>query len=89
MEILAWLLFPLAVTVIAMAWAGWAGRPRRPLDEEDSAEAYDRFAAAVQKPHPGRGKRVAPAPVAPASGVAIRKARPTRPAPTPPAPTPR
>ncbi len=83
MQILAWLLFPIAVTVIAMAWAGWAGRPRRPLDEEDSAEAYDRFAAAVQKPHPGQGKKVAAAPVAPASGVALRKGPPTQQPPTP------
>ncbi|MGH3357001.1 MAG: hypothetical protein ACRDOJ_13970 [Nocardioidaceae bacterium] len=78
MEILLWLVPPAVVTALAMAWAGWASRDPRPPDEEDSAAAYDRFAAALQKPHPAAGKGVGPAPTDRASGIAVRRARPAR-----------
>ncbi|MGH3366779.1 MAG: hypothetical protein ACRDOY_06225 [Nocardioidaceae bacterium] len=84
MEILLWLAPPAAVTVLAMVWAGWAGRePRRP--DRGDAVADARFAAAVEKPHPvahrmGRpGTGAAPRNRAGGvGGVAVRRARPAR-----------
>ena len=78
MEILLWLVPPAVVTALAMLWAAWAGRDRPPPDAEDSEAAYDRFARALQKPHPTAGKGVGPAPRDVASGVAVRRSRPTR-----------
>jgi hypothetical protein len=77
-EILLWLVPPAVVVTLAMVWATWAGRDRRPPDQDDSEEAYERFAAALQKPHPTQGKGVAPPPRDVVSGVAIRRSRPTR-----------
>jgi hypothetical protein len=77
-EILLWLVPPAVVTALAMLWATWAGRDRPPPDAEDSEAAYDRFARALQKPHPTAGKGVGPAPRDVASGVAVRRSRPTR-----------
>lgn len=78
MEILLWLVPPVVVTALAVLWAVWAGRDRRPPDEDDSDAAYERFAAAVSKPHPTRGKGVGPAPRDIVTGVAVRRSRPTR-----------
>jgi hypothetical protein len=64
--------------VLAMVWALWAGRARRRPDDGDSEAAYERFAAAVQKPLPTRGQGVAPPPRDSVSGVAVRRTRPTR-----------
>jgi len=77
-EILFWLVPPAVVTALAMLWAAWAGRDRPPPDAEDSEAAYDRFARALQKPHPTAGRGVGPAPRDVASGVAVRRSRPTR-----------
>ena len=52
MDILLWLVPSGVVLVIAMAWAAWAGRPRR--EENDRSEAaYEQFARAIAKQHPG------------------------------------
>lgn len=83
MEILLWLVPPAVVTVLAMLWAAWAGRDRRRPDADDSDEAYERFAAALQKPHPARGQGVSAAPRDAVSGVAVRRSRPTGDARTP------
>jgi hypothetical protein len=77
-EILLWLVPPAVVVTLAMIWATWAGRDRRPPDEDHSEEAHERFAAALQKPHPTKGKGVGPPPRDVVSGVAIRRSRPTR-----------
>ncbi|HET7326017.1 MAG TPA: hypothetical protein VFJ14_01900 [Nocardioidaceae bacterium] len=73
MEILWWLAFPAAATLVAMVWAAFAGRPEREPSQRDSDEAYERFAAAMVKPHPAAGKRVGPAPLGPVTGVAVRR----------------
>lgn len=78
MEILLWLVPPAVVTALAMVWAAWAGRDRRRPDEEDSEAAYERFAAAVRKPHPARGRGVGPPPRDMVTGVAVRRSRPAR-----------
>jgi len=76
-EILLWLVPPAVVAVLAMLWASWAGRDRRP-DADDSEEAYERFAAALRRPHPAQGKGVGPPPRDVVSGVAVRRSRPVR-----------
>ncbi|MPZ94093.1 MAG: hypothetical protein GEU96_04075 [Propionibacteriales bacterium] len=76
MEILWWLAFPVGVTLVAMVWAAWAGRPERPPSQRDSDAAYERFASALQKPHPGAGRRVPPAALGRVSGVAVRRGTP-------------
>ena len=52
MEILAWLVPTGVVAVVMMIWASWAGRPQR--EEADRSEAaYERFAKAMRREHPG------------------------------------
>jgi hypothetical protein len=77
-EILLWLVPPAVVTLLAMLWAAWAGRDRRRTVADDSEAAYERFAAALRKPHPAKGKGVGPPPRDVVSGVAVRRSRPVR-----------
>jgi hypothetical protein len=51
-EILWWLAPAGGVTVLAMLWAAWAGRPRKEHSRERSEADYERFAAAIAKEHP-------------------------------------
>lgn len=74
MEILLWLVPTAAVTVLAMLWATWAGRPQR-ADRDRSEAAYERFARAIEREHPTAGR---PRPVsAPdrSTGIAVRPSR--------------
>jgi hypothetical protein len=73
MEILLWLLPTAVVAVVMMAWASWAGRPRRERGDRSEA-AYERFAAAIARDHPGSPP---PRPVARdrSTGIAIRPSR--------------
>ena len=74
MEILLWLVPSGGVLVVAMAWAAWAGRPRREATDRSDA-AYERFAQAIAKPHPAAG-RPRPAVVRDRStGIAVRPSR--------------
>lgn len=74
MEILAWLAPTGVVAVVMMAWAAWAGRPRR--EQADRSEAaYERFAAAITREHPGASR---PRPMVArdrSTGIAIRPSR--------------
>ncbi|HEX6515571.1 MAG TPA: hypothetical protein VF049_08345 [Nocardioidaceae bacterium] len=74
MDILLWLVPSAVVTVLAMVWAAWAGRPQR--DESDRSEAaYQRFARAIAKEHPAAG-RPRPSTVRDRStGIAVRPSR--------------
>jgi hypothetical protein len=47
-EILLWLVPPVAVTLVAMAWVGWMGREGR--GEVDREEALRRLGAALERP---------------------------------------
>lgn len=74
MEILAWLAPTVAVTVLAMIWATWAGRPRREESERSEA-AYEKFAKAIAKEHP-TARRTHPQVVRDRStGIAVRPSR--------------
>lgn len=74
MEILWWLAPAAAVTLLAMGWAAFAGRPRR-VERDRSEAAYERFAAAMAREHPSAG-RPRPAPVRDRStGIAVRPSR--------------
>jgi hypothetical protein len=73
-EILAWLAPAGVVLVVAMAWAAWAGRPRR--EETDRSEAaYDRFARAIAKEHPAAGRPRPPVVRDRSTGIAVRPSR--------------
>ena len=74
MQILAWLVPSGVVLVVMMAWAAWAGRPRR--EESDRSEAaYERFARAIAKEHPA-ARRPRPTVVRDRStGIAVRPSR--------------
>ena len=79
MEILAWLVPSGVVLVVMMVWATWAGRPRREATDRSEA-AYDRFARAIAKEHPGAAR---PPPVVArdrSTGIAVRPSRGTSPA---------
>ena len=74
-EILAWLVPSAAVTVLAMLWATWAGRPRREPGKDRSDAAYERFAKAITKEHPG-AQRPRPTMTRDRStGIAVRPSR--------------
>ncbi len=74
MEILWWLAPAAAVTAVAMLWALWAGRPR--TEERDRSEAaYERFAAAIVKEHPGVQRPVPAASRDRSTGIAVRPSR--------------
>jgi hypothetical protein len=73
-EILAWLLPSGVVLVVMMAWAAWAGRPHR--EETDRSDAaYERFARAIAKEHPGAGRTRPPVVRDRSTGIAVRPAR--------------
>ena len=75
MEILFWLVPAGGVAGLAMAWAAWAGRPRRDEQVDRSDAAKQRFAAAMERPHPGAAR---PRPVRVhdrSTGIAVRPSR--------------
>jgi len=73
-EILLWLVPSGVVLMLMMAWAAWAGRPERE-DADRSEAAYERFAQAIAREHPGAG-RARPAVVRDRStGIAVRPSR--------------
>ena len=84
--ILVWLAPPAVVTVLAMIWVAWAGRPRRDEPQRSDA-AYERFARAIAKEHPA-ARRPRPYAVRDRStGIAVRPSRGgTRPGPASTAP---
>ena len=76
MEILAWLLPSGVVLLVMMAWASWAGRPQR--EETDRSEAaYERFAQAIAREHPGAGRPRPPVVRDRSTGIAVRPSRST------------
>jgi hypothetical protein len=52
MEILGWLLIPIAATVIGLLWLSWRHRDRKPADAEQGMEDMARFREAMAKPLP-------------------------------------
>ncbi|HYJ69933.1 MAG TPA: hypothetical protein VEX15_19945 [Nocardioidaceae bacterium] len=77
MGVLWWLAVPLGVTVLAMAWAAWVGRPRDDRDRDEVARA--RLADALAKPMPAEARRIAVQPPDPPRGVAVRRSTRTTP----------
>lgn len=74
MEILLWLVPTAVVAVVMMAWASWAGRPRREQSDRSEA-AYERFSEAIAREHPGAAR---PRPMVArdrSTGIAIRPSR--------------
>lgn len=55
MEILLWLVPPVVVTLVAMAWVGWVGREGRgEVDREESLRRLGEALERPQRPHPAR-----------------------------------
>jgi hypothetical protein len=52
MQVLAWLLIPLAATILAIVWVRWRSRAPRPADPEQGMEDMARFREAMSKPLP-------------------------------------
>jgi hypothetical protein len=77
-QVLWWLVPPLVATVVAMLWAGWAGRARDDVRRDDSDEALERMAKALSRSAPKARARVAPALMERSHGVAMRSTRSTR-----------
>ena len=74
MEILLWLAPTAVVAAVMMGWASWAGRPRREQTDRSDA-AYERFARAITREHPGASR---PRPMVVrdrSTGIAIRPSR--------------
>jgi hypothetical protein len=69
-EILLWLVPPVVVTVLAMAWVGWVGREGR--GEVDRDEAVRRLGAALEKDRLA-GRRTPRLPRERSTGVAVRR----------------
>jgi hypothetical protein len=73
-EILLWLVPPVVVTVLAMAWVGWVGREGRGAVDQD--EAVRRLGAALER-EPQRPTRLPPRRER-STGVALRRTPPAR-----------
>jgi hypothetical protein len=69
-EILLWLVPPVVVTVVAMAWVGWVGREGRGAVADD--EAIRRLGEALERPQPPRPARL-PVRRERSTGVAVRR----------------
>jgi hypothetical protein len=77
-EILLWLVPPVVVTLVAMAWVGWVGREGR--GEVDSEEAVRRLGAALERDQHRPNARPARLPRRRerSTGVAVRRTPPER-----------
>lgn len=74
-EILLWLVPSVVVTVVAMAWVGWAGREGR--GEVDREVAVARLAAALERDSPVRRGAEPRRPQDRSTGIAVRPSRRT------------
>ena len=70
MQILLWLVPPVVVTLVAMAWVGWVGREGR--GEVDRDEAVRRLGAALDQEQPKPPARL-PRRRERSTGVALRR----------------
>jgi hypothetical protein len=52
MEVLGWLLIPLAALLLGLAWASWRSREPKPVDPEQGMDDLARFREAMAKPLP-------------------------------------
>jgi hypothetical protein len=69
-QILLWLVPPVVVTLVAMAWVGWVGREGR--GEVDRDEAVRRLGVALERDQPPRTARL-PRRRDRSTGVAVRR----------------
>ena len=75
MDVLAWLAPSGVVLLVMMGWAAWAGRPQREESDRSSDAAYERFAAAIERDHPGAGRPRPPTVRDRSTGIAVRPSR--------------
>lgn len=55
--VLAWWLIPLGLTMIALGWALFRARPRRPLEIDEAIAVRNRVREALERPMPGQPAR--------------------------------
>jgi hypothetical protein len=79
-QVLLWLVPPVVVTLVAMAWVGWVGREGR--GEVDREEALRRLGTALERPQKPRPAE-RPQHTERSNGVAVRRT-PRTAAPSPP-----
>jgi hypothetical protein len=77
-EILLWLVPPMVVTCLAMAWVSWVSREG--AGEVDREAQAERFAAAMARQLPGRQTQAPARPRDRSTGIAVRPSRTTDPA---------
>jgi hypothetical protein len=71
-KVLLWLAAPLAVTVLAMLWATWAGRARARTPHRDDEQDAQRLGSALSRPLPRRAQRRVVQTSERPSGIAVR-----------------
>jgi len=49
---LAWWLIPVGATLLAIGWAAFTSRPRKPAPAKDAMEGLRRFGDAMERPLP-------------------------------------
>lgn len=70
MQILLWLVPPVVVTLLVMAWVGWVGRESR--GEVDREESLRRLGQALERPQLPQQARLEHRPER-STGVAVRR----------------
>ena len=78
MEILAWLVPPVVVTIAAMIWASYAGWASG-RDEGRSEADYERFSEAIKREHPAASLPRPERPRDRSTGIAVRPSRSVHP----------
>jgi hypothetical protein len=75
MEVLWWLVPPLAATALAMIWAAWRGRAHDVERHESTDKALARLGSALEQPLPRRAAKPSSSRGAddPTHGVAVRR----------------
>ncbi len=56
-SVLAWWLIPLGLTMIALGWALFRARPRKPLEIDEAIAVRNRVREALERPMPGQPAR--------------------------------
>jgi hypothetical protein len=65
-SVLAWWLIPLGLTMVALGWALFRARPRKPLEIDEAIEVRNRVREALERPMPGQpARRLTPPPAVP------------------------
>ena len=59
---LLWWLIPIGITVLAVGWAAYRGRPRKPAEGHAGMASLRRFQDAMERPLPNLDESADPSP---------------------------